>query len=512
MAEQTNNKTIARNTIMLYFRMMFSMLVGLFTSRVILQTLGVTDYGIYQTVGGIVAFMSFLNNALATGSSRFLTYELGKNDKNRLAQTFSTTLIIHIALALIIIVVAETIGQWFLYNKLIIPDDRFSAAVFCFHLSVITAAVGVTQVPYNSSIISHEKMDLYAYAGIVETLLRLVIVYLLYIADFDKLIFYSSLQFVVTLGFQMFYRFYCVRHFAETKFKFCYDKSILKEIGKFSGWSLFSNLSIALSNQGIIVLLNMFFAPAVVAARAISLQVNGYVEQFVTNFRTAANPQIIKRYASGDFEGHKNLMVQSTKFSFFLLFIMGLPVCLTASPLLHLWLGVVPDYAVIFLQIVLIQNLFSVFDISLYQALYAKGDLKWNALSAPIINFLPFPIIYVFFKHGASPIVLSWAYLVAKIILGCIQKPYLLIKIVGYKWSDLASMYWTCFKVVVVSVPLPIIYYLTCKSLTGVEYIDFVLMAGVAVISAGLSIWFVGMDKNMREHLFSMIRSKFKKQ
>ena len=162
MAEQTNNKTIAKNTIMLYFRMMFSMLVGVFTSRVILQTLGVTDYGIYQTVGGIVAFMSFLNNALATGSSRFLTYELGRNDKNRLAQTFSTTLIIHIALALIIIVVAETIGQWFLYNKLIIPEDRFSAAVFCFHLSVITAAVGVTQVPYNSSIIYHEKMDLYA--------------------------------------------------------------------------------------------------------------------------------------------------------------------------------------------------------------------------------------------------------------------------------------------------------------------------------------------------------------
>lgn len=506
----SENKTIAKNTIMLYFRMMFSMLVGLFTSRVILQTLGVTDYGIYQTVGGIVGFMGFLNNALATGSSRFLTFELGKGDIIKLSKTFSTTLIIHIALACFIIIVAETVGLWFLYNKLNIPVERFDAAVYCFHLSVITAAIGITQVPYNSSIISHEKMDLYAYAGIVETLLRLVVVYLLYIGNFDKLIMYSTMLFVVTLGFQFFYRFYCVRHFKETRFKFVYDKSILQEIGKFSGWSLFSNLSIALSNQGVLILLNMFFAPAVVAARAISLQVNGYVEQFVTNFRTAANPQIVKRFASGDFEGHKSLLIQSTKFSFFLLYIMGLPVCLTAYSLLHLWLGIVPEFAVVFLQIIVVQNLFSVFDVSLYQALYAKGDLKWNALSAPIINFLAFPVVYVLFKNGSSPVVLSWAYLVAKIVLGCVQKPYLLVKVVGYEWGDFVPLYWSCLKVVLISAPLPIMYYGLFGHITGIEFFDFVFTAGIAIISAGMTIWFIGMDKAMRSKLIDIVRSKIK--
>lgn len=511
MEEQTNNKTIAKNTILLYFRMMFSMLVGLFTSRVILQTLGVTDYGIYQTVGGIVGLMSFLNNALATGSSRFLTFELGRGNQEKLAKTFSTTLIIHFALAILIIILAETVGLWFLYHKLIIPAERFDAAVYCYHLSIITAAVGITQVPYNSSIISHEKMDLYAYAGIIETLLRLGVVYLLYIGNFDKLMLYSTLLFIMTVGFQIFYRWYCVHHFAETKFKWQYDKNILSEIGKFSGWSLFSNLSIALGNQGILILLNMFFAPAVVTARAISLQVNGYVQQFVSNFRTAANPQIVKRFAAGDFEGHKLLMIQSTKVSFYLLYIIGLPVCLTAYPLLHLWLGMVPEYAVIFLQIVVVQNLFSVFDVSLYQALYAKGDLKLNALTAPTISFLAFPIVYICFKNGFSPVALSWAYLAVNIILGCIQKPYLLVKIVGYRINDLLPMYWNCFKVVLLSAPIPVLYYHFFSALTGLEFVDFILTAGVAGVSAGIVIWFVGLDKSMRQRLWSIALKRIRK-
>ena len=246
---------------------------------------------------------------------------------------------------------------------------------------------------------------------LVETVLKLAIVYMLYIGDFDKLKMYATLFFCLTVGMQVFYRLYCVNHFPETKYKFVYDKGILKEIGKFSGWSLLANFSIALSKQGILMLLNMFFSPSVVAARAISLQVNGMVEQFVGNFRAAANPQIVKRYASGDFDGHKTLLLQSAKYSFFLLYLIGLPVILTAYPLLHLWLGIVPEYTAIFLQIVIVQSLFSVFDISLYQALYAKGDLKWNALTSPTIGFITFPIVYVCFKNGMSPVALSWAYL-----------------------------------------------------------------------------------------------------
>lgn len=511
MAEQSNNKTIAKNTVMLYFRMLFSMLVGLFTSRVILQTLGVTDYGIYQTVGGLVGFISFLNNALSTGSSRFLTFELGRNDKEKLSKTFSTTLFIHLVLALFVALLAETVGLWFLYHKLIIPVERFDAAVYCYHLSVITVVVAIAQVPYDSSIIAHEKMNVYAYVGILQTLLRLLIVYLLYIGNFDKLMLYATLMFAVTLGFQVFYMSYCTRHFEEVRLRFVFDKRILKEIGKFSGWSLFANFTIALNNQGILMLLNMFFSPAIVTARAISLQVNGYVQQFVGNFRTAVNPQIVKRFAAGDFGGHKSLLLQSTKFSFFLLYILGLPVFVGAYPLLKLWLGIVPDYSVIFLQLVVIQNLFSVFDVSLYQALYAKGDLKWNALTSPTINFLAFPVIYICFKLGASPVALSWAFLIVSIILGCIQKPIMLVKIVGYKWSDFIPMYLSCFKVVLISAPLPILYYLFCSDLTGIVFLDFILTIGIAGLSAGLTIWFIGLDNEMRKKLIEVAFKKLKR-
>ena len=511
MSSQSNNKTIAKNTIMLYFRMLLTMGVGLFTSRVILQTLGVTDYGIYQSVGGIVGFIGFLNNALATGSSRFLTFELGKGNLDKLKSTFSTTLTIHIALAIIIVILAETVGLWFLYNKLIIPTERFDAAVYCFHFSVLAAAFSITQAPYSASIMSHEKMDLYAYVSIVETVLKLGIVYLLYIGDFDKLKMYATLFFCLTVGMQVFYRVYCVKHFPETKYKFVYEKNILIDIGKFSGWSLLANFSIALSNQGILMLLNMFFSPAVVTARAISLQVNGLIYQFVNNFRTAANPQIVKRYAVGDFDGHKSLLLQSTKYSFFMLYLMGLPIILTAYPLLKLWLGIVPEYTVIFLQIVIVQSLFSVFDVSLYQALYAKGDLKWNALTSPTIGFITFPIVYICFKSGASPVALSWAYLCSKIILGCVQKPILLIKEVGYKWEDFMPMYTTCFKVVLISLPIPIVYYVYCSSLTGLIFIDFILMLFVAVASVAITTWKVGIDDIMRNRLVNFVMSKIKR-
>ena len=357
---------------------------------------------------------------------------------------------------------------------------------------------------------SHEKMDLYAYVSIVETVLKLGIVYLLYIGNFDKLKMYATLFFCLTVCMQIFYRVYCVKHFPETKYKFAYEKNILKNIGEFSGWSLLANFSIALSTQGILMLLNMFFSPAVVAARAISLQVNGLIYQFVSNFRTAANPQIVKRYAVGDFDGHKSLLLQSTKYSFFMLYLVGLPIILTAYPLLKLWLGIVPEYTVIFLQIVIVQSLFSVFDVSLYQALYAKGDLKWNALTSPTIGFITFPIVYICFKCGASPIALSWAYLCSKIILGCVQKPILLIREVGYKWNDFVPMYTTCFKVVVMSLPVPIVYYMYCSSLTGLIFIDFILMVFVAIVSVAISIWKIGLDDIMRNRIVNFVLSKIR--
>ena len=492
----SSNKTIAKNTVFLYFRMMLTMIISLYTSRVILQVLGVDDYGIYQAVGGIVGFLSFVNNALSTGSSRFITFGLGENNSQKLKNIFSTTLTAHICLAILIALIAETIGMWFLHNKLVISPDRIGAAEFVFHLSILTAFFSLTQVPYNACIIAHEKMRIYAYVSIIEASLKLLIVYFLTVGDFDKLKLYALLLCLIHAGIVLYYNIYCMRHFDEARFRLFFDWKLFKEIATFCGWSLFANASIALNSQGILVLLNMFFSPAVVAARAISLQVNTAANQFVANFQTAANPQIVKRFAAKDYEGSKLLLLQTTKFSFYLMLFLSLPICLGAKKLLTLWLGTVPEYTVIFLQLVLIQSLFCVFDTSFYRALYAKGRLKENALISPTLGLIRFPIIYFLFKLGFSPVALSWASLITYALLGLIIKPILIIKIVDYKWRDIFSVFIPCFNVVLCSLPIPLLLY---YKLNDDSLFLFFVIVFVCVISVLLAVWFVGLESYMRK-------------
>lgn len=505
----SNNNTIAKNTLFLYFRMMFTMIISLFTSRVILQTLGVTDYGIYQSVGGIVGFLAFINGALSSGSSRFLTFELGTGNTEKLRRTFSTTLTIHIALALIIALIAETGGLWFLYNKLEISADRLSAAVYVFHISILTAVFTLTQVPYNATIIAHEKMSIYAYVSIVEVSLKLLIVYALHFGNVDKLKLYATLLFAVQVGLMAFYRIYCTHKFSETKYRFVFDKQILKSIAGFSGWSLFANASIALNSQGILILLNMFFSPAVVAARAISIQVNMAATQFVSNFRTAANPQIIKKYAAGDIEGSKHLLLSSTKYSYYLMYIICLPVCLFAYPLLHLWLGIVPEYTVIFLQLIVIQSLFQVFDTSFYIALYAKGQLKENALISPTIGLLRFPLIYLLFRLGYSPVALSWASLATYVFLALVVKPMLIIKIVDYTWNDIWSVFRPCLIVTLISLPIPVL--LVHQMDVNSSILLSMLLLILTVVIVVVTVWFCGIEILVRRKLTGMFVAKIKK-
>lgn len=502
MQDKTNNKTIAKNTLFLYFRMMFTMVISLFTSRIILQKLGVDDYGIYQAVGGVVGFLSFINGALATGSSRFLTYALGEGNAEKLKRTFSTTLNIHIIISILVVIVAETIGLWFLYHKMVIASERMTAAVYTYHLSILTAVFTLTQVPYNATIVAHEKMSIYAYMSIFEVSAKLLVCYLLAIGGFDRLMMYATLLLSVQVGIMCFYRFYCTHHFEEARFSFSFDKKIFKEIAGFSGWSMFANASIALNSQGVLILLNMFFAPAVVAARAISLQVNMAANQFVSNFRQAANPQIVKKYAAGDYEGSKHLLLESTKYSYYMMYLIALPVCLLAYPLLKLWLGVVPDYTVPFLQIVIVQSLFQVFDTSFYTALYAKGRLRENALTSPTLGFMIFPITYVFFKLGYSPLVLSWTSLAVYAILGMVQKPWLIMKMVDYKWKEIWGVYRSCLIVTVASLPIPIIIY---RLVDSTQIVYFILLGLVCLISVALSVFFLGIDKAMRKKVQKMI-------
>lgn len=483
--------------------MMFTMAVSLYTSRVILHILGVDDYGIYQVVGGVVGMLSFLNGALSSGSSRFLTFELGKGDLEKLKRTFSTTLTIHIFIALIIIILAETVGLWFVCHKLVIPADRLDAALWTYHLSILTAAITITQVPYNASIISHEKMGIYAYMSIVEVSAKLSVVYLLGVWQVDKLKLYAILLCILQIAIAFFYRFYCVRKFKETRYEFVIDRNILKSIAGFSGWSLFANLSNALNSQGTAILTNMFFGPAVVTARAISIQVNMAANQFVNNFRMAINPQIVKCYAMEDYEGSKKLLLESTKYSFYLMYLLGLPIFLLAEPILYLWLGTVPEYTVIFLRLIIIQSLFSIFDTSLYTALYAKGRLRENALISPLINFIQFPVVYLLFKHGFSPVTLSYAGIITYVLLGVIVKPSLLIKVMNYSCKEIINIFVICFKIVLYSFLLPILCYWFTKE---EDILCIILVSFISLISVGLSILFGGIPKEIRYKIYSIVK------
>lgn len=505
MTEQTNNKTIARNTVFLYFRMLFTMVVSLYTSRVILQVLGVDDYGIYQVVGGVVGMLAFLNGALSTGSSRFLTFELGAGHFEKLRRTFSTTLTIHVIIALIIILLAETVGLWFVYHKLVIPADRMEGALWAYHLSILTAAITITQVPYNASIISHEKMSVYAFMSIIEVLAKLGVVYLLGIGSIDKLKLYAILLCVLQVSIALFYRFYCISKFKETHYKFIIDKEILKSIASFSGWSLFANLSYALNTQGTAIITNIFFGPAVVTARAISIQVSMAASQFVNNFRMAVNPQIVKRYAMEDYNGSKKLLLESTKYSFYLMYLLGLPILLVAEPLLKFWLGIVPEYTVIFLQLIIVQSLFQVFDTSFYTALYAKGELKLNALISPTLGFIQFPIVYFLFKLGYSPVVLSWVSLVVVVLLGLVVKPMLACKVVNYTCKDIFSVFIPCLKVTIASLPLSILGYYLIDPFSIVGFLSIVF---ISILSVTVAVYLLGLNKDMRKKILTIIKSK----
>lgn len=500
----SSNRIIAKNTIFLYFRMMFTMLVTLYTSRVILDVLGITDYGLYQAAGGIVGMLSFINGALSGGVSRFLTFELGTGDKDRLKKTFSTTLVIHLVLAALFLLLCETIGLWFLYEKLVIPDERLPAVVAVYHLSVATAVVNLLSVPYNASIISHEHMGVYAWLSVFDCSAKLLIVYLLGIGGFDKLLAYAFLILLLQAGIWFYYNRYCASHFEETKFSFFFDKLVFKRIFGFSGWSLFAQGSIALNSQGILLLLNMFFTPSVVAARSISIQVNMAANQFVSNFRTAVNPQIVKRYAANDREGSKQLLLASTKYSYYLMWVVCLPLILLAQPVLKLWLVEVPDYTVIFLQLIMIQSLFQVFDTSFYTALYAKGQLRENALISPTLGFLAFPVIYLLFKAGYSPVALSWAMLSVYALLGLVVKPLLLTRIVDYSWGDIWQVFRPCLIVTIVSLPIPLLvdyFWISLDSL----WQDALLLL-ISIICVGISVWFFGLDRQMRNMVTKNIK------
>lgn len=507
-AEKTSNKTIAKNTIALYFRMMFTMFVSLFTSRVVLRYLGVEDYGIWSSVGGVVAMISYLKGSLQVGSSRFLTYELGTGDANKLKKTFSSVLTVHLIFALIIFVLGETIGLWFVYNKLVIPENRIDAAVWCYHLSILSCMMAITQVPYGASIISHEKMSLYAYTSIIDVTAKLGIVYLLTITPWDRLIFYSTLGFIVSICMRSYYRWYCIKHFEETRYNFTIDKEITTQILKYSGWNIFATTSVALVGQGITVITNMFFNPSVVASRAIANQVNAAARGFYGNFKAASDPQIVKRYAAGDFAESKRLLFRTAKYGYFLMLILALPISLVARPLLQLWLGQVPEYSVIYLQFSLLTSLAAVFDLQFYTALYAKGQIKENSIVSSLSFFIGFIATYILFRHGYSPTWSAIIVFISQCVIAFIIKPIMVVNIVGYQYDEIIQLFKDCLKVTVFAciIPLPLYF---ARAQFGFHYItEFLILTSVSVACVSISVWVFGLDNHTRRKVIAIIRKK----
>lgn len=501
------NSKIAQNTLFLYFRMIFITTVTLYTSRVVLKTLGATDYGIYQTVGGIVSVLSFVNSALSTGSSRFLTFELARGDTEKLKTMFSTLLTVHIILAIIVLVIGEPIGMWYIHARLNIPSEQIIAAKIIYQFSLITTFMNITQVPYSSIIIAHENMRIYAYVSLIEAILKLLVAFAISISPINKLIFYASMLCASQLLICTIYRIYCGRNYIESKLVIsAFDRKLLKDVFSFSGWSLFTSVSSALIQNGTVVLLTTFFSPAVAASRSIVDQVNNTVYQFVNNFRTAANPQVIKRYAAENYEGSKRLLLKSTCFSYYLMLFISLPVFLLAEPLIQLWLGQIPEYVVPFLQWTMIQGLFSVFDASFYVPLYAKGRLKENALIAPTIDILCLGAVYICFLNGSSPLVICYIYVVMALTQGLIEKPILLHYFVGYNFKEIMQVYLRCILVTLIAVPWPC--YLA-KRIDTNQIHNFLLICIVSSIAIGLTCWFVGMNGADRKMVLNYFKTKF---
>lgn len=498
--------SIAQNTIFLYFRMICIMLVTLYTSRVVLNVLGATDYGIYQTIGGIVGLLSFVNNALSTGSSRFITYELGKKENNKLTTVFSTLLLAHIILAVCIVVVSEPIGIWYINYKLAIAADRIVVAKIIFQFSLLTAFMNITQVPYTAVIIAHENMKIYAYVSLIEVLLKLSVAFIIFVSPIDNLVFYAFLLCVVQFIILLIYRVYCIKFYKESKLDIgVFEGGVLKDVLGFSGWSLLSSVSCSLVQYGTLLMLTSFFSPILSASRSIADQVTNAVNQFINNFRTAVNPRVVKQYAAGEYEDSKKLLLKSVSFSYYLMLLIALPVILLAEPLIKLWLGQVPDYVVPFLQWSMVQGLFAVFDSSFYVPLYAKGRMKENALIAPTIDIVCMFFVFVCLREKASPLVISYSYVAMALLQGLIEKPILICKIVGYRWKEIVIVVFRCALVTLISVPIPTI---VAMNVNTSKILLFLLVCLVSSICVIIATWFCGVDKDDRLYLKDIVLLK----
>lgn len=500
----TDNKRIAKNTVYMYARMFVTMLIGLYTSRVVLASLGFEDYGLYNVVGGIIAMFGFLNGAMTNTTSRYITFYLGKNDDNRLKEVFSTAFYIHVIIAIIIIVLGETIGLWYVYNKLVVPDGRFTAAMWLYQFTVITSAVNIISVPFNASVIAHERMSTFALVAIVDSVLRLGIALSLSYAPFDRLVYYGGMILFVQLMNNAFYWIYSSKRLNGIRLVVVFDKALLKEMFGFTGWNLFGNFSYIFFTQGLNLILNYFCGAAVNAARGIAVQVDGIVRQFATNVQTAINPQIIKSYAQSDKERFFSLIFASSRYCFYLLLLLALPIILEADFLLTLWLGNYPEHTINFLRITLATVTLEALVTPMFMANLASGKVKIYQLVISIISIVFIPITFLAIRITRVPEVVFICTLIMTIV-EIIARIFIVHGQVGLsRGLYVRRVLVKVFLVSVLASVFPVLIHMQMEE----GLIRFLVVGFVCVVSVVTVVFFIGINKNERDYAIRYLRKR----
>lgn len=502
-----NNKRILKNTFFLYFRMIVVMAVNLYTVRVVLHQLGVVDYGIYNVVGGVVSMFSFINSTLTTSSQRYFSIELAKGDEVKLNQWFCLNITTFSIFILAFLIISETIGLWFVNTQMVIPEERLFAVNVVYQLSICTFCIHFLSIPYHALIIAHEKMSAFAYISIVEVLLKLCIALLLAVILWDKLIVYGILMFLVSCGITGAYIVYNIRHFRESKYHLYWNRKEMKDLLSFSGWHFFGTFSTVIRSQGINILLNMFFNPAINAARAIAFQIYHAVSQLSANFIVAVKPQIYKSYAKGNYDELYRLIIRSSTICSFLVSVLIFPILIDTNFVLGLWLKNVPDYAVVFTQLVLINGLIDAVNGPLSAAALSTGKIRNYELLVATTIILNLPLSYIALKLGAEPTATMIVSIVIS-ILTTYARAYMVYKMVGLPLSRCTIMF---LKLIFASSLTCVIMYFSVYNDSDMSLLKFILYTIFVVIMLSATYLIFVFDRNDVKYAYNFIKKKIRK-
>lgn len=499
----SNNKRIVKNSLFLYVRMLFLTILTLFTSRVVLEQLGVEDYGIYNIVGGIVTMLGFFNSSMSVATQRYMSYDIGRNDFKKLNKTFNSSLLIYIFIGLLIVILLETVGLWYVNNRLVFPPEKSFSVNVVYQFSILTFLVNLTQLPYNALILAREKMQVYTYVSFLDTGLKLLVLYLLFLSE-NKLILYSGLVFAVTVIVQVVYHVYCHKRFEETKINFTKDKKYLKELLSFSGWSLFGNIAGVARNQGINLVLNIFFGVLVNAAYGIAIQVQNAVGSFVANFQKAMNPQIIKSYANGQNKEALKLMSAGSKYSFFLMILFAVPLLMHTEYVLNLWLTKVPEHSVVFVKLAIVFALVESVSGPLMTMVQATGKVKWYQIIIGGLIFLNLPISYVLMKWNRTPEIFYYV-MISIGLLSLIIRLFFLKNMIGLKISEFILK--TILPMIRVGLFIIFLVYIFGNKLTVINnWKFFIVNVVIEILVCIFTILILGLNGNEKKMLLNVIR------